>query len=140
MKIKAILVAPLLIVGPMFSAASDGKLAKTFDNIPDMVGSPLDAAALKQRVNQEFDVQQVDVAQFMVAKMNELPVRGEKSANEVLKSLMEAEPEKTLVWMLDHFPELNVYGRAQFIDTLRSLKNYSENFLILVTFWTTKQR
>jgi len=84
-----------------------------------MIVSNLSASA----VQKVFNTESAEVSQFLLAKMNTNPRRGDGPApEEVMRHLLSVNQAGSMEWMLDNYASFSPVGRANMVKSLRSLQ------------------
>lgn len=81
-----------------------------------VVVSNLDAISIQK----ELDVDRPKVAEYLLARMNTPSKKGDGACpEEVMGRLLNANPGKTIEWLLDKYSQLSAVGRANMAKSLR---------------------
>ncbi|MDI6810003.1 MAG: hypothetical protein QME66_13725 [Candidatus Eisenbacteria bacterium] len=108
---RAILFVGLGIIAVSVLAENDLR-----DAYESVVVSNLEATAMQKA----FDLDRADVSEFMLARINAFSKKGDGAcAEEVMGSLLHADPGKGIEWLLDRYGQLSAVGRANMVKSLR---------------------
>lgn len=106
----------LIIVSLAFETSASEAMRNACES---MIVSNLSASAA-QKV---FNTETAEVSQFLLAKMNTNPRRGDGPApEEVMRHLLSVNQAGSMEWMLDNYASFSPVGRANMARSLRSLQ------------------
>lgn len=97
--------------------------------------SNLDATAIQNA----FDLNHADASSFMLARMNSFTKKGDGArAEEVMASILRADPGKGIEWLLDKCDQFSAVGRANVAQSLRH-SDTKEAYEMLSALLTDKE-
>jgi hypothetical protein len=133
--IRCVVINALLFISLSFvaiTAKAGNDLRAVYESL---AASDLDAAAI-QKV---FDLNRADVSAFMLGRMNTFTKKGDgASAEEVMASMLRADPGKGIEWLLKNYGQFSAVGRVNAAQSLRH-SDTKEAFQILSAMLDDKE-